>query len=175
MNIFVIEKGNRQGPFTTQQAVECIRQGRFQMTDMAWREGMNDWMPIHTLIDLVQAVLPPIPIDSIANNLPARQNPKEHKGVKLMPSPKCLKEAISDLPKTANLSEQTSKAMNKRIIPVIMILVMTPLALLCLFGFFRTDSDHPGIKLMRAIACSISVCVIINNLNALRNTNNPPR
>lgn len=31
------------------------------MSDLAWREGMADWQPIHSFSDIEEAVLPPVP------------------------------------------------------------------------------------------------------------------
>ena len=52
------------------------------------------------LTDIVQAVLPPIPIDPVENNLSAIQNPTEHKGIKLTSSPNCPASATSPPPST---------------------------------------------------------------------------
>ena len=32
------------------------------MSDLAWQEGMSEWKPIHTFANIVEAVLPPLPL-----------------------------------------------------------------------------------------------------------------
>ena len=54
------------------------------MTDLAWREGMADWQPIHAQPDLVEASLPPEPLnlqqpatrltETSASNLPRSES-----------------------------------------------------------------------------------------------------
>lgn len=61
MNIYLTKEGDKGGPYTIEQVVELIRRGDYLMTDLAWREGMSDWKPIHTLADIAEAVLPPVP------------------------------------------------------------------------------------------------------------------
>jgi TM2 domain-containing membrane protein YozV len=60
--IFIAKSGQRTGPFTIEQVADLIRKGEYSMGDLAWREGMAQWTPIHQITDLAAAVLPPIPV-----------------------------------------------------------------------------------------------------------------
>ena len=61
MSIYLGKNGVRQGPHSIEEVVEFIRKGDFLLSDLAWREGQADWQPIHSLADVVAAVLPPLP------------------------------------------------------------------------------------------------------------------
>ena len=61
MSIYLGKNGVRQGPHSIEEVVEFIRTGEFMLSDLAWREGQSDWQPIHSLADVVEAVLPPLP------------------------------------------------------------------------------------------------------------------
>lgn len=61
MNIYIHKDGRRDGPFSSQQAGDLIRQGRYSLSDLAWHEGMADWQALHSIADIVEAVLPPEP------------------------------------------------------------------------------------------------------------------
>jgi hypothetical protein len=61
MIIYIVKNGARQGPYSIEQVVELIRKGKYSMSDLTWREGMTGWQPIHSLADIVEAVLPPYP------------------------------------------------------------------------------------------------------------------
>ena len=61
MNIFIAKNDARNGPYTSEQVVDMVRKGEFQMSDLAWSEGMAEWRPIHSIAGIVEAVLPPLP------------------------------------------------------------------------------------------------------------------
>jgi TM2 domain-containing membrane protein YozV len=61
MNVYLIKNGESGGPFTVEQVVALVRGGQYIMSDLAWREGMAEWQPLHTLEDLVSAILPAMP------------------------------------------------------------------------------------------------------------------
>lgn len=44
--IHVGRDGNALGAFGRQQIVEGLARGHFLGTDLAWREGMSDWVPL---------------------------------------------------------------------------------------------------------------------------------
>lgn len=58
-NIYIHKDGKQLGPFTEQQLNEEITQGRFSLSDMAWKEGLSDWLPIGSLIGGLPPPVPP--------------------------------------------------------------------------------------------------------------------
>ncbi len=60
------------GQFTPEEVAEGLRSGRFQPTDLAWREGMETWQPLSTFTDLPEpgeieppTLAPGTPLDEI--------------------------------------------------------------------------------------------------------------
>ena len=68
MNIYILHNQQRDGPFSLIQITDLIRIGKYALTDLAWHEGLNEWKPIHSIPDIVDLVLPSIPVEA-----PARQ------------------------------------------------------------------------------------------------------
>ena len=75
MNIYLIKNDERKGPYSIEQVVDFIRKGEYLMSDFVWREGMTDWQPIHALADIVEAVLPPLPVKPEEQSAPALPPP----------------------------------------------------------------------------------------------------
>jgi len=55
-NLHVNRDRQNLGQFSAQEVAEGLATGRFLPTDLAWREGMDDWKPLSTFIDLPPAV-----------------------------------------------------------------------------------------------------------------------
>jgi hypothetical protein len=49
-NIYIHKDGNQLGPFTEQQLKDEITQGHLSASDLAWKEGTPDWVPISSLL-----------------------------------------------------------------------------------------------------------------------------
>ena len=58
-NIYIHKDGNQLGPFTEQQLKDEITQGHFSASDMAWKEGTPDWVPINSLLGGTPPPVPP--------------------------------------------------------------------------------------------------------------------
>lgn len=59
MKIFVARKNQHLGQFPPEDVSEGLRSGRFLPTDLAWREGMPNWVPLSQFEGLPQAPEPP--------------------------------------------------------------------------------------------------------------------
>ena len=51
--IFVKKEGKRFGPFTTSELERKVEAGDFSGEDSFWADGMDDWAPLATVIELV--------------------------------------------------------------------------------------------------------------------------
>lgn len=54
--IYVLVGGEQQGPFTFAELREHVKHGKYPDDQMAWHEGMEDWQPIHTIIEQEEQV-----------------------------------------------------------------------------------------------------------------------
>jgi hypothetical protein len=56
--IHVAKNGQKYGPYSEDDISKFIAQGRFSPSDLAWRDGCADWVPLSSLIS---GLLPPLP------------------------------------------------------------------------------------------------------------------
>lgn len=50
--VIYITKGNeRFGPFSAEQILPLVQNGHFSWGDLAWREGLEDWAPLHQVVE----------------------------------------------------------------------------------------------------------------------------
>ena len=59
MHIYIAKNGTQTGPFSEEQLREMLTGGLASPSDLAWRDGLPDWQPLHMLLGLRQP--PPIP------------------------------------------------------------------------------------------------------------------
>ena len=59
MNWFYAKNGSQQGPLPTEDMKSRIAAGEIAATDLAWCEGMADWMPVSEIEQLKPAPVPP--------------------------------------------------------------------------------------------------------------------
>jgi hypothetical protein len=52
MNWFYAKNGSQQGPLSTDEIKSRIAMGEIGPNDLAWREGMSDWMPVGQISEL---------------------------------------------------------------------------------------------------------------------------
>jgi type II secretory pathway pseudopilin PulG len=71
MQIFIQNKGSKEGPLTLDQVKGLIRSGQISLSDLGWAEGMPEWKPLSSFPEL-QSVPnpPPIPIGAIPPPFP---------------------------------------------------------------------------------------------------------
>lgn len=58
MNWYYAKNGHQNGPLPTEDLVDRIAMGEISPTDLAWCEGMADWLPVSEIPQL--KVLPPV-------------------------------------------------------------------------------------------------------------------
>ncbi len=49
--LYVLKEGQKWGPFTADEIKGHVAAGSFVLQDLAWREGLDDWEPLHQLIE----------------------------------------------------------------------------------------------------------------------------
>ena len=61
MTIWIGQNGERRGPYSEADVRQWLTEGKFTADVLAWRDGMADWAPVHTLFpDITIQVPPPI-------------------------------------------------------------------------------------------------------------------
>ena len=62
-DIFIAKNGQQQGPYSSEDIQQAISTGQISPSDLAWKEGMPDWVSVSTLIPTTVSspVLPPAP------------------------------------------------------------------------------------------------------------------
>ena len=66
MQIYIAKSGQQTGPFSLEQLQSMLGSGMVTLTDSAWHEGLESWLPLHQVLN----VSPPLPIASQPPPLP---------------------------------------------------------------------------------------------------------
>ena len=61
MQIYIHREGQQFGPYSVEEAKEHLAAGSLRAADMAWHEGMADWMPLAQLEGMAPAAAPTVP------------------------------------------------------------------------------------------------------------------
>jgi hypothetical protein len=61
MELFLHQNGEQVGPYTEEQLAAMVASGAISRGDIVWREGLADWQPIHTVINLPAPLAPKAP------------------------------------------------------------------------------------------------------------------
>lgn len=56
------QKDERVGPFEDAEIRASLASGKYSPDDLAWRDGMLEWVPVHTLFPTAIAQPPPLPV-----------------------------------------------------------------------------------------------------------------
>ena len=155
MNMYLAKNNERQGPFSIEQIGEMVRKGEFQMTDLAWREGMAGWEAIHKVPDVVAAILPPIPIEPPTINTPTTPppipNPPPENQPPLPSSLPPSSENASIVTETINQSKRHHENRQSTVSEKLRV----PALVLCFFfGVFGLHAFYAGTSKTRAIIIS---------------------
>lgn len=80
MNWYYATNGTQKGPVPTEDLKSRIAMGEVGATDLAWREGMADWMPVGSIAELKPAEPEPRgeavpPVSGVPSAAPASQGP----------------------------------------------------------------------------------------------------
>ncbi len=55
MSIYLMKNNQRLGPFDDSAVADLLKSGAFGLEDLAWREGMSSWEPLHSVSHLTQS------------------------------------------------------------------------------------------------------------------------
>lgn len=67
MNYYLYLNGEQAGPYAEEEIIQMAASGQVSATDFAWREGMEQWLPIEAVMTLTpQVPVAPAPQDSIS-------------------------------------------------------------------------------------------------------------
>ena len=69
MNWHYATNGIQKGPIPTEDMKSRIAMGEIAPTDLAWREGMADWMPVASIAEL-KVDEPPARVETPASEAP---------------------------------------------------------------------------------------------------------
>ena len=61
MSYEIARDGEKVGAFSEEELIEAVENGTVLITDMAWTEGMDEWEPVETLIEIEDLEEPPAP------------------------------------------------------------------------------------------------------------------
>jgi hypothetical protein len=59
MQIYVAKNGQQYGPYSEQDVAGYLTSGQFSQSDLAWREGCSDWVPLAQLVSRPGGNMPP--------------------------------------------------------------------------------------------------------------------
>jgi Zn-dependent protease len=67
MTIYITRSGKRYGPYSLAEAQEHVRSGNLAMTDLAWHEGLPNWIPLNQIqgFPFVRPATPVAPVATI--------------------------------------------------------------------------------------------------------------
>lgn len=62
-DIYIARNKEKHGPYSVEDIQAYLSSGHLQLTDLAWREGMSDWVPLSQFpgLNLLEVRLPPPP------------------------------------------------------------------------------------------------------------------
>ncbi len=70
--IYIQKDGQQNGPFNQLEVLNGICDQKFAPDDLAWREGMAGWQPLHTLLQGNSQAPPPMPARKLGDDLGMR-------------------------------------------------------------------------------------------------------
>lgn len=50
MEIFILRNGHQTGPYSEDDTQQMLKQGAVLINDLAWRPGMAEWIPLHSVL-----------------------------------------------------------------------------------------------------------------------------
>lgn len=79
MAIYVTKDGKRYGPYSLAEAQEQVRSGSLAISDLAWHEGLPQWLPLSQIqgFTFVRPPVPPAPVATVKPGEFARLPPEK--------------------------------------------------------------------------------------------------
>ena len=59
MNIYLYKNDQQSGPYSEEQIKEMIAQGSLNNSDLAWKEGLENWQQVDSVLGIKATQLPP--------------------------------------------------------------------------------------------------------------------
>ena len=69
MEIYILRDGKETGPYSEEDTQRMLKQGDVRITDPAWKKGMAEWIPLHSVLYPAPAAETPAPQEA-----PVRQS-----------------------------------------------------------------------------------------------------
>lgn len=57
--VYVFNAGRQIGPLSTQRVLQCLAEGEFALSDLAWHEGLAEWTPLSSIEAFAPKAMPP--------------------------------------------------------------------------------------------------------------------
>lgn len=73
MDIYILRDGKEMGPFTEETTQQLLKEGNVLIQDLAWRPGMPQWIPLHSVLYPAPPPPPPRPQAPPADPATAKQ------------------------------------------------------------------------------------------------------
>ncbi|MCE0483804.1 MAG: GYF domain-containing protein [Methylacidiphilales bacterium] len=73
MALYIHKNGQQLGPYSITETQQLVRAGTVLATDLAWQEGLPNWIPLHQVPGFVY-VPPPVPAPPAATTTPEAQH-----------------------------------------------------------------------------------------------------
>jgi len=82
MAIYITRNGQRYGPYSLTEAQEHVRSGSLAMSDLAWQEGLPNWIPLNQVPGFT-FVRPAAPVAPVATTTPEaiHRSPAQNKSL----------------------------------------------------------------------------------------------
>lgn len=61
MKVFIALNGRQSGPYTEHQVREMLHVGSITRANLAWRDGLESWIPLDQVIEIATPTMPPLP------------------------------------------------------------------------------------------------------------------
>ena len=82
MDIYILREGKETGPFSEDETQRMLKQGEALINDLAWRPGMPEWIPLHTVLYPASASV----------SAPAPQSAPAEEALRIPPEPATAKQ-----------------------------------------------------------------------------------
>ncbi|MHA3772710.1 GYF domain-containing protein [Verrucomicrobiota bacterium sgz303538] len=75
MEIYILRDGTETGPFSEETTHQMLKQGAVLINDLAWRPGMPEWIPLHSVLYPAPEPVTPPPAPTQAAPAPVSTEP----------------------------------------------------------------------------------------------------
>ena len=76
-NIFVLINNQKYGPYSKEEIINFIKEGRLNPETLCWYEGLSGWIPLKTAFPEFFAHTPPVPPSPLSQGMTNYQHAQE--------------------------------------------------------------------------------------------------